>query len=145
MLFWSWWCCCLILCLANFPWTCRSNAAWRQLLACGRSRSQSCCCFCFVCCFFATVTKDQHLSHGSGSLRNWVDFIWESDFVVFLLLAQRLDPEADVPRRHRPSGWRVRAWLRELVLGLNLKVRGQMKVRVMAGLGSQGGQSMQPP
>lgn len=95
--------------------------------------------------FFASVTKHQHLSHGSGSLRNWVDFIWESDFVVFLLLAQRLDPEADVPPRHRPSGWRVRARPRDLVLGLNLGVRGQMKVRVMAGVGSRWGQSMQPP
>lgn len=70
---------------------------------------------------FASVTKDQHLSHGSGSLRNWVDFIWESDFVVFLLLAQRLDPEADVPRRHGPSGWRVRAGLR---VGVRVKFRG---------------------
>lgn len=70
---------------------------------------------------FASVTKDQHLSHGSGSLRNWVDFIRESDFVVFLLLAQRLDPKADVPRRHGPSGWRVQARPR---VGVRVKFGG---------------------
>lgn len=70
---------------------------------------------------FASVTKHQHLSHGSGSLRNWVDFMWESDFIVFLLLAQTLDPKADVPPRHRASGWRVQARLR---LGVRVKFRG---------------------
>lgn len=80
----------------------------------GRSQRRS-------CTVFASVTKDQHLSHGSGSLRNWVDLIWESDFVVFLLLAQRLYPKADVPRRHGPSGWRVQAGLRA---GVRVKSRG---------------------
>lgn len=43
-----------------------------------------------------------------------------------------------------PSGWGVRAqW--EVVLGLNLEVGGQMGVRVMAGLRSRWGQSIQPP
>lgn len=41
---------------------------------------------------------------------------------VFLLLAQRLDPEADVPPRHGPSGWRVQAKLR---VGVRVKFRGR--------------------
>lgn len=81
----------------------------------GRGRCQS------HAAVFASVTKDQHLSHGSGSLKNWVDFIWESDFIVFLLVAQRLDPKADVPPRHGPSGWRVQA---ELRVGVRVKFRG---------------------
>lgn len=41
ILYWLWWYCCLISCLTNTTWTyeslCRSNAAWRQPLACDSS------------------------------------------------------------------------------------------------------------
>lgn len=40
---------------------------------------------------------------------------------VSLLIAQRLDPKADVPPRHGPSGWRVQA---ELSVGVRVKFRG---------------------
>lgn len=86
-----------------------------DVMHCGRGRCQS------HAAVFTSVTKDQHLSHGSGSLKNWVDFIWESDFVDFLLFAGRLDPKADVPPRYRPSGWRVHT---ERRLGVRVKFRG---------------------
>lgn len=96
-------------------WTSRTAGSYWDVMHSGRGRCQS------HAAVFTSVTKDQHLSHGSGSLKNWVDFIWESDFVDFLLFAGRLDPKADVPPRYRPSGWRVHT---EQRLGVRVKFRG---------------------
>lgn len=105
----------------------------------GRSRCQS------RTAGSALVTKDQHLSHGSGSQQKWTDFIWGSDFVVFLLWSEMLDPGADVPPRHGPAsqGWKLSQ--EASVLGLNSEVGGRMKVRVMVRLGWWWGQTVHPP
>lgn len=91
----------------------------------------------------ALVTKDQHLSHGSGPQEKWPDFIWESDSPSLCWGA--LDPSADVPPRHGASsrGWKPSR--KGSVLGLNSEVGGRMKVRVMVRLGWWWGQTVHPP
>lgn len=98
-------------------------------------------------CFLASVTEDGLLivNHG-GEKAKRADFIEESDFVLFLLVAPGPDPVADVPWRlrlgHGVEGCRRSA---ELVLEINLKVGGGMEVRVTVRLGSLEGQCVQPP
>lgn len=88
---------------------------------------------------FPPMRKDQHLSHGSRSLRNWLDFIRESDFILFSSLRSKAGSQsrcACEAQGHQVEGGKL-AW--ERVLGLSLGVRDRLKVRVMVRLRAQGG------
>lgn len=95
----------------------------------------------------ALVTKDQHLSHGSGSQEKMNGFHLRVRFhgLSSLVTSQTLDPSADVPPRHGPSsrGWKLSQ--EASMSGLNSEVQGRVKVRVMVRLGWWWGHTVQPP
>lgn len=94
----------------------------------------------------ALVTKDQHLSHGSGSQEKMNGFHLRVRYCGLPpLWSQVLDPSADVPPRHGPSSRGCKLSREATVLRLNSEVGGRTKVRVMVRLGWWWGQTVHPP